>query len=226
MFDPEIMNEVRQLSPAALWIAVAISLVLLVLGYQLYKFWIVFAATIGAGLFGLNQGPVWGIHPALGAGLAALAGGILSLSLFRLFAFLSGGIALAVVTGMFAPGQGEVLILFVVGGLIALLLERFWMALASSFLGSWLLAYALMGLLDRGQKLDSVQWVTDNTKLLPILVGAGTLIGAGVQYWMHRWFHGRKMEHNDLGQPNQTGRSQPYPGGPFPANPVGRWGKH
>jgi hypothetical protein len=226
MFPPNIMEEVVQLSPAALWIAVGISLVLLILGYQLYKFWIVFVATVAAGLVGLYQGPVWGVHPALGAGLAALAGGILSLSLFRLFAFLSGGIALAVATGLVVPGPGEMLILFVVGGLIALLLERFWMALASSFLGSWLLAFALLGLLDRGKKLDAVTWVEDNTKLLPILVGVGTLLGAGIQYWVYRWLHSRRVEYNDLGQQNPQQQQVPQSGGFFRSNPLGRRGRH
>jgi len=164
---------------------------------------------------------VWGIHPVVAGALSGLAGGILSLSLFRLFAFLTGGAALALFTSMVAPGPGEVLILFVVGGLIALLLERFWMSLASSFVGSWLLSFALLGLLDRGQKLDSVQWVTDNAKLLPILVGAGTLLGAGIQYWMHRWFHARRHETNDLGQPQ--GASPPYPPGQQRTGVQQRW---
>jgi hypothetical protein len=221
MFPPDIVEEVHLLSPAALWIGVGIALVLMVLGYQLYKFWIVFAATVAAGMVGMSQGPVWGIHPVVAGALSGLAGGILSLSLFRLFAFLTGGAALALFTSMVAPGPGEVLSLFVVGGLIALLLERFWMSLASSFVGSWLLTFALLGLLHRGQKLDSVQWVTDNVKLLPILVGAGTLLGAGIQYWMHRWFHARRHETNDLGQPQ--GVSPPYPPGQQRTGVQQRW---
>jgi hypothetical protein len=229
MFPAEIMEEVRQLSPGALWTGVGIAVVFLLFGYQLYKFWIVLGSTVASGFIGLNQGPIWGVHPVVGAVMAGLAGGILSLSLFRLFAFLSGGAALALVTGLVTPGPGELLVLFVVGGLIALLLERLWMALASSFLGAWLLGYALLGLLDRGQKIDALKWIEENHNLLPVLVGTGTLLGAGAQYWIYRWTHVRNPQYNDLGQPIQGMPSGKYPAhysGSGWGNTLGRWGRH
>jgi len=227
MFPADIMEEVRQLSPGALWIVVGVATLLLLFGFQLYKFWIVLVSTVAAGFLGLSQGPVWGVHPVVGAVMVGLAGGILSLSLFRLFAFLSGGVTLALVTGLVAPGPAELFVLFVVGGLIALLLERIWMALASSFLGAWLLGFGLLGLLDSGKKIDSIQWIMDNHNLLPVLVVAATLLGAGAQYWLHRWTASGPKPYNDLGQPVQgmpQGRYLPPNSGSRWGNPFGRWG--
>ncbi|MCS7046457.1 MAG: hypothetical protein NZO58_08895, partial [Gemmataceae bacterium] len=84
---PEFVAEACSLSPGLLGGGAAVGLVLWLFGWPTHRFWIVFLATILAGIYGLHEGPALGT-PALAAGLAlAVAAGVLALALVRLFAF-------------------------------------------------------------------------------------------------------------------------------------------
>src|SRR5262249_12085001 len=91
---PEILDEARGFSVAVSVTALVMGLSLWLIGWRSHRFWIVLGTTIGAGVWGLSSGPIYGT-PGLVAGLLlALAAGALALALVRVVAFAAGGLAI------------------------------------------------------------------------------------------------------------------------------------
>src|SRR5208283_3416908 len=106
---------------------VIVGLALWTLGWRNHRFWVVLVTTVGAGTYGLSEGPALHAHPLVAAVLLAVAAGMLALSLVRLVAFAAGGFCGLVVAQALAPTWDQPLIAFLGGGFLGHLLFRIWM---------------------------------------------------------------------------------------------------
>jgi hypothetical protein len=186
LVDPDILAEARGLPPLAPGIGLAVGLVLWIFGARSHRFWIALVITMSAGLVGLAHGPAYGMQPLVAGLLLAIAAGALALSLVRVLLFAAGGFAALAVMHAFAPNQDEPLVSFVVGGLGGILLYRFWITTLTSLIGSLLIAYSGLCLLDRLHTLDAKAWSTQNAGLLNWGCGAAAVMGILVQFLLER----------------------------------------
>ena len=125
-------------------------------GWLANRFWLTFFATVAAGLYGLFNGPSYGVQPLVaGLGLA-LAAGILAKLLVRMLAYFAGGLAGFLVVHLLLPRSDEPVICVLAGGLLGVLLFRFWVMLFTSALGGVLMTYSCLCLLDTLGKLDMI----------------------------------------------------------------------
>src|SRR5438034_242014 len=93
LIAPDILQEAQGLSPAVSGTALFVGLVLWLTGWSWHRFWVVLSATAGAGLFGLLSSPYYKVQPLVAGLLLAVAAGVLALTLVRVLAFLTGGLA-------------------------------------------------------------------------------------------------------------------------------------
>src|SRR5262245_40393096 len=93
LIAPDILAELRGLSPVVSGTALAAGVLLWLFGWRWHRFWVVGGVTTAGGLVGLYSGRTSGVHVlALGV-LVAVSAGVLALELARLVAFLAGGMA-------------------------------------------------------------------------------------------------------------------------------------
>jgi MFS family permease len=186
LISPDILTEARSLSFGLLATGVGVGCLLWVLGWWGHRFWIVLIATVGAGVFGLSSGANYGIQPVVAGLLLAVSAGVLALTLVRLVAYAAGGLAAWMLVHALAPLWDQPLLCFLAGGLVGLLLFRFWTMALTSFVGALLLVYSTLCLADKLDKLDAVAWATDQGTLLNWLCGVLTLVGLVVQLILER----------------------------------------
>jgi hypothetical protein len=183
---PEILDEARGFSVAVSVTALVMGLSLWLIGWRSHRFWIVLGTTIGAGVWGLSSGPIYGT-PGLVAGLLlALAAGALALALVRVVAFAAGGLAIVLAMRILFLQWEEPLACFLVGGLLALLLFRVWMMALTSAAGTLLMVYAGLCLAHHFVKLDVVALAEQKTNLLNGICGGVALLGLLVQFVLDR----------------------------------------
>jgi hypothetical protein len=100
---------------------------------------------------------------------------------------MAAGMAIAVLVHQCAPGEwDQPLGWFLAGGMIGLLLFRFWTMTLTSLAGTLLMGYGLLCLLDRLDKLDSVAWAEQRGVLLNGACLGATGLGLLVQYLWDR----------------------------------------
>lgn len=183
LLAPDILEETRALSLGANLIGLLLGLALWGLGWRGYRFWMVLAATVTAGIAGLMLGPVYGTQPAVTGLLLAIAGGMLALSLARMLVFVSGGLLLWLAIRSSIPALSEPWpIPFLTGGLISLLLFRLWAMALTSFAGTLLFWYCGLGLADRLFQVKVVELAQKKPDLLTGIVGAAALAGFLLQF--------------------------------------------
>src|SRR5207244_280068 len=78
LLAPDILEEAGEISVAVTASGFAIGFLLWLLGWRGHRFWIVLAATIGAGVVGLYAAPAHRTHPLLAGLLRAVAAGALA----------------------------------------------------------------------------------------------------------------------------------------------------
>jgi MFS family permease len=186
LISPDILTEARALSFGLLAAGLIVGLLLWLLGWWGHRFWIVLIATVGAGIFGLNAGPNYGLQPVVAGLLLAISAGVLALTLVRLFAYAAGGFAAWMLVHALAPLWDQPLLCFLAGGLVGLVLFRFWTMALTSFVGALFVVYSGLCLADRMDKLDSVAWAQDQGMLLNWFCGTLTLVGFVVQIFLER----------------------------------------
>jgi MFS family permease len=186
LIAPDILSEARALSFGLLGTGLAVGLLLWLFGWWGHRFWIVLIATAGAGVYGLNAGPNFGLQPFVAGILLAVCGGVLALTLIRLFAFAAGGFAVWMLVHALAPFWDQPFLCFLAGGLIGLLLFRFWTMALTSFTGTLFLLYSGLTLADKLEKLDAVGWARDQGTLLNWLCGVVALVGFVAQLLLER----------------------------------------
>jgi MFS family permease len=186
LISPDILTEARSLSFGLLAVGVGVGCLLWLLGWWGHRFWIVLIATVGAGVFGLSAGPDYGLQPVVAGLLLAVSAGVLALTLVRLVAYAAGGIAAWMLVHALAPLWDQPLLCFLAGGLVGLLLFRFWTMALTSFVGTLFLVYSGLCLGDKFDQLDGVAWATDQGRLLNWLCGVVALAGFVVQFFLER----------------------------------------
>jgi MFS family permease len=197
LISPDILTEARALSFSLLAAGLTVGLLLWLLGWWGHRFWIVLIATVAAGIFGLNAGPSYGLQPVVAGLLLAVSAGVLALTLVRLFAYAAGGFTAWMLVHALAPLWGQPLLCFLAGGLIGLVLFRFWTMALTSFVGALLVVYSGLCLADKLDKLDSVSWASDQGALLNWLCGTLTLFGFVVQFFLERRRLRKQRENED-----------------------------
>src|SRR5262249_6597281 len=115
-----------------------------------------------------------------------VSAGVLALTLVRLVAYAAGGIAAWMLIHALAPLWDQPLLCFLVGGLIGLLLFRFWTMAFTSMLGTLLLGYSGLCIGDKLGYLDAVGWADAQGTLLNWLCGGGALLGFAFQFLLER----------------------------------------
>lgn len=197
---PDILADARGLSLAVSLTGLAIGGVLWLLGWWSHRFWVVLGTTVAAGVFGLSEAAALRTNPVVAGVVLALAAGILALALVRLLAFFAGGIAALCLVQLAAPAIDQPLVVFVTGGMLAVLLFRLWMMVLTSWCGTVLMVYSGLCLLDTLDRMDAVAWSEKNTLLLNWACGVVTAIGFLIQFTGQRWM-------KVLGQPGKSGKS-------------------
>jgi MFS family permease len=127
------------------------------------------------------------VQPFVAGLLLAVAAGLMALALARLMAFIGGGLVVLALTRAFAPAWEEPLISFLAGGLMGLLMFRWWTMAASSVAGTLLMVYFGLCLADRLGKIDALDWANNRTLLLNWIGGGLALTGVVVQLLLERW---------------------------------------
>lgn len=201
LLAPDLLNDARDFSIPVTVTGLVIGLLLWVWGWRGHRFWVVLTATLTAGIVGLYSGPDFGLQRLVAGLLLAVAAGALALALVRLVAFAAGGIATWLIVRAVAPSwddlQGQ-LICLLTGGLVGLLLFRFWMMALTSALGTLLMAYSSLCLADRLGNLDCVAWSEQNALFMNWTCLGGTVLGLLVQFYLdqrrRRWLRIRDEE--------------------------------
>lgn len=183
---PDILEEARLLSPLLSGAGLVIGFLLWSLGGRTHRFWLAMSVTLTAGLLGLALGKDYGMQPLVAGLLLAVSAGALALSLVRILLFAAGGLAaLGLVHGV-APSWDEPIAVFLVGGLVGVVLYRFWIIAFSSLIGGLLQVYSALALLDRLHMVDSVDGARKNGPLLNWGCAALIVTGILVQFLLAR----------------------------------------
>ncbi len=186
LIAPDILSDARSLSHGLLAAGLATGLLLWLLGWWGHRFWIVLIATAGAGIYGLQAGPDFGVQRLVAGLLLAVSAGVLALTLVRLFAYAAGGLAAWMIVHALAPLWNQPLLCFLIGGLVGLFLFRFWTMALTSFLGTLLLLYSSLSLADKMGNLDAVSWAEGQGMLLNWLCGLVAVAGFIIQLLLER----------------------------------------
>jgi hypothetical protein len=222
---PDILELTRQLSPLVSLMAVLIGLCLWLFGACSHRFWLALTLTLAAGVAGLSLGRDFAVQPLVAGLLLALAAGALALALARISLFIAGGFAGLLLARMVMPNVNE-FVAFVIGGLVGIAFYQLWITALSSLVGTVLMAYGLVSVLDKLGQLDSISWANRNTPLINWGLIAFTILGILVQFLLERYRQGRKAppEKTDNQEKKQAAPpAQPPP--PPPPPPKLPWWK-
>lgn len=198
LIDSEILADVLLLSPGLLIAGMVVGGALWLFGWRWHRFWIVLAATIAAGIFGLVNAGRFQSPPLVAAPLLALAAGVLALALVRLLAFFTGGMGGLVLVQSMAPQWEQPLVAFVLSGLVGLFLFRWcWMGL-TSWTGTLLLAHCGLGLGQHYRALDVPTWIEQTGPMLNWILGGVAFLGLAFQFLLDRRVRRRRRRDDDI----------------------------
>lgn len=183
---PDILEAGKDFSVVASGIGLGVGALVWLLGGWSHRFWLVLLITLGAGVYGMSLGEAFNVQPLVAALMLAVAAGTLALSLVRVAAFVAGGMAACILAEQIVPKWNEPFIFFFVGGFLGLFLLRFWLIVLSSLIGTLLMAYSLLWLLDTLKKLDAIEFATKKPVLLNWCCGGVTLLGLIIQVAIER----------------------------------------
>jgi hypothetical protein len=220
LLAPDILEEARLLSPFLSGSGLLVGFLLWALGGRTHRFWLAMSVTLTAGVLGLTMGKDYGMQPLVAGLLLAVSAGALALSLVRLLLFAAGGLAALGLMHSVAPSWDEPIAVFLVGGLIGVLLYRFWIVTFSSLIGGLLMAYSGLALSDRLRILDSVAWTSKNGPLLNWGCAALIVLGILVQFLLERR---RRRKSQAASEPEPVVVAPPPPPPPAKPVPTGWW---
>ena len=219
LLAPDILEEARTLSPLLSGTSLAFGFLLWAFGGRTHRFWLAMSVTLTAGLLGLYLGRDYGMQPLVAGLLLAVSAGALALSLVRILLFAAGGLAALALLHYLAPAWDEPLAVFLVGGLIGVLLYRFWIVTFSSTIGALLMSYSALALLDRLHRVDSVVWTGKNGPLLNWACGSLIVLGILIQFLLERR---RQRKAQQDAEPEPVAEAPPPPLLAKPV-PAGLW---
>jgi hypothetical protein len=215
---PDILEEARTLSPILSGAGLLIGFLLWSLGGRTHRFWLAMIVTLAAGLLGLAHGKQFGMQPLVAGLLLAVSAGVLALSLVRILLFAAGGLAALGLLHTIAPGWDEPIAVFLIGGLIGVLLYRFWITTFSSLVGALLMSYSALALFDRLHMVNSVEWTRKNGPLLNWAFASLVVMGVLIQFLLERRRQ-RKSRTEPDAEPEFV-EVAPLPPPPAPAKPA------
>jgi hypothetical protein len=215
---PDILQEARELPVVLLLSALAVGLFLWLLGGRNHRFWLALALTLAAGLCGLRFGQSYGMQPLVAGLLLAVSTGALALSLIRILLFGSGGCLAVLLLHSTFPDWDETAACFLVGGLVSVLLYKFWVVVLSSLVGTLLLSYSGLCLLARFGKINTVAWAEKNGPLLDWCLATLAVLGLMAQFLLER----RRQRKKNAPPAPQAAPAPPPPPAP-PAPPPVWW---
>ena len=192
---PDILADVRSLSPGLVGLGLLAGIFLWLFGWRSHRFWLVMLTTVLAGVYGLYEAPTFKANPLLGALLLSLSAGLLALALIRVLAFLAGGMSGLWFIQIAAPHVDQPLVVFLVSGLLSLFLFRLWMMALTSTVGTVLVFYCGLSLLEQAGTIDAVSWTSQGEMLLNWLSGFFVFLGLTFQFTMDR--KSRSSSHDD-----------------------------
>jgi hypothetical protein len=193
----DILADLCGLSLGLLIALLPVGLLLWLLGWWCHRFWIVLATTVTAGIFGLLEAGVWRVQPIVVAVLLAIAAGVLALALVRVITFAAGGMLTVYLAHFIVPSLNQQVVCFLLGGLVGLLLFRWFFMASTSFAGSCLVVYGTLALLHYRETFDAVAWSEENSLLLTIMCGVATLLGFTCQFLIERRRLRKQRERED-----------------------------
>jgi thiamine transporter ThiT len=221
---PDILKEARELSPILSGAGLLAGFLLWSLGGRTHRFWLAMMVTRAAGLLGLSHGKQFGMQPLVAGLLLAVSAGALALSLVRILLFAAGGLAALGLLHLIAPGWDEPIAVFLVGGLIGVLLYKFWITTFSSLVGSLLMAYSALALFDRLHMVKSVEWTQNNGSLLNWAFASLVVTGVLVQFlWERR--RRRKSRAAPVDEPEFVQVAPPPPAAKPARSMLWAWGE-
>ena len=185
VLDPEFLALTRDLSPGVSVVGGLVGLALWLFGARSHRFWLALVMTVSAGTVGLALGREFAVQPLVAGLLLALAAGMLALALTRITLFVLGGLCAILLVRIAVPSANEFLC-FVVGGLVGICFYQLWITALSSLLGSVLMAYSVVTLMNSPGKFDSVAWATQNAPLVNWAMIGSTVLGILTQFILDR----------------------------------------
>ena len=185
VLNPEILATTRQLSVSVLLAIWAIGVSLWLYGGRTHRFWLALAVTVAAGIVGLQVSRDFGVQPLVAALLLALSAGSLALALARIGVFVAGGITGLFIARSLANGWNDFMC-FLAGGLLGITLFPVWIAVLSSTVGTVLMAYGGVGVLDSLLRMDSPRWAERNAPLINWGVSGWIILGMFLQYALEK----------------------------------------
>lgn len=194
LLAPDLLADARELSVPVTAAGLALGLLLWLMGWWGHRFWIVLSATLVGGIGGLVESPAYGVQPLVAGLLAAVAAGVLALALVRVIAFLAGGLGACLLMHLVAPSWDQPLVSMLVGGLAGVYFFRFGTMLLTSTVGTLLMGYCSLCLLDRLGTLKCAAWADANGVLLNWLCGSGIILGVLTQFLLERRRNRKKRE--------------------------------
>jgi hypothetical protein len=111
---------------------------------------------------------------------------VLALALVRVVAFVAGSLAACMLVHSLAPSWDQPMLTALVGGLIAIFLFRFWTMVLTSMIGTLLIGFTSLALLDYLKVLAAVPLAEENGVLLNWLWGTLSLLGLLIQFLTER----------------------------------------
>jgi hypothetical protein len=186
----DILAEGNGLSVPFSAAGVVLGLLLWAYGWRWHRFWVVFAATVGAGIYGLHiQSAGAGPRMLAVAVLLAVAVGMMAIDLSRLIAFATAGLGCWLIVRAVVPAFQEPMICILAGGVLGLCLYRLQMMLIFSFSGVLLFGHCALWLFEKlmEAEFNAEKWAANNSLALNIAVIATSLLGVAIQGQFDRY---------------------------------------
>jgi MFS family permease len=227
LLAPDLLADARELSLPVGAGGLALGLALWLLGWRGHRFWVVLSATLAGGIAGLVSSSAYSVQPLVAGLLAAVAAGVLALALVRVLAFAAGGLGACLLMHALAPSWDQPLVSMLAGGLVGVYLFRLGMMALTSLLGTLLVGYCGLCLLDRLGTLDSVRWAAANAVLLNWLCGSGAILGVLTQFLLERRRARKKREQEEKARQKAAEDEEKKKNKPAPAARKGwlPWGQ-
>ncbi len=188
LVSADVLEAGQGLSVAMLGTLTVVGMALWCCGWRWHRFWMM----LGMGL--LVGGVCWrwltplvAAPPLVFTAMAALCGAWLGVELVRLGVFVAGGVIAMGGVQHLVPGAHELWLAFVIGGLVALLLFRWWVMLLTAAAGTWLMLHAGLLLTQSLLAVEVIPWIREQSLGWSLAAGVLSLIGLAVQIGLDRW---------------------------------------
>jgi hypothetical protein len=216
LLSPDILETARELSPVVTGTSFVIGLFLWLFGAWSHRFWLALVMTLAAGVFGLEYGSAYGMQPLVAGLLLAVTAGALALSLMRLLLFAVGGLVGLMANHALSAAWDQPIACFLVGGLVGVLMYRFWITALASLTGTLLMGYSGLCLATRFTSFDVIGWTGANGPLLNWASGAVAVLGMLVQFLLERRRRRKKREAAFKAAERAKPKPKPQPPPPTP----------